>query len=241
MSRVLVLQHHPAESLGLIEQALTLYGLTATYVRAWDGDMVPKRMRGYEGLVVLGGPMSVYEQAQYPWMIDEMRLIDRAVKADVPVLGICLGSQLLAAVLGAQVRRGAQPEIGWHEVRLAPLAAADAVWATIASDHESFQAFHWHGDIFDLPTGAEQLASSAITPCQGFVYGRSAYGTLFHLEVTEKVVADMLATFADEVRAAGLDGDALIAETNRRLIDLHHVGRPVFEAWAGLVLQARTD
>ena len=234
MADVLVLQHHPCETPGLVEEALTGCGLTARVVRSWEGDEVPRRMQGYAGLVVLGGPMSVYEQARYPWMADELHLIDRAVKDEAPLLGICLGSQMLATVLGGQVRRGEQPEIGWHEVRLAELAAADDVWGAAGVDR--FTAFHWHGDIYDVPPGAEPLASSAMTACQAFVHGRRAYGVLFHMEVTRRTVADMVSAFDDEVRAAGLDGAAILEDAGAHLHDLQHVGRPVLQSWAALAL-----
>jgi GMP synthase (glutamine-hydrolysing) len=239
MSTVLVLQHHAVESLGIIEQALLSCGARPEVVRAYVGHEVPKRMKGYDGLVVMGGPMGVYEHDRYPWLDEEMHLIDRAVKDEVPILGVCLGSQLLAAVLGAEVQRGPSKEIGWHEVRLSELAAADELWAEVAETRDHFHAFHWHGDQFDVPTGAESLASSAVTPCQAFVFGRNAYGLLFHLEVTQKGVADMVGAFGDEVREAGLDGEAVLDETADRLADLHRdVSRLVLQRWAALTLGA---
>lgn len=237
MSTVLVLQHNPCETLGIIEQVLTACGLSAEYVRAFDGQQVPKRMRGYAGLVLMGGPMSVYEQTRYPWLLDELHLLDRAVKDEAPILGVCLGSQMLATVLGAEVHRGDAPEIGWHDVRLGELAAADELWSSVAEGHATFPAFHWHSDVYDLPADGEPLASSALTPCQAFVYGRNAYGVLFHMEVTSRIVADMVAAFGDELRGAAIEGDALLEESDERLTDLHHIGRPVFQAWATLALQ----
>lgn len=234
MSTVLVMQHHPVENLGTIEQALTARGLKAEYVHSYAGQRVPGDMEGYAGLVLMGGPMGVYESDRYPWLEDEMSLAERALKAELPVLGVCLGSQLLAAVLGSRVRKGEAPEIGWHEVRLGGLAAGDPLWKEAAAAGGRFHAFHWHGDIFDLPEGAGLLASSAQTACQAFVYGAGAYGLLFHMEVTAKGAADMITSFEEEARAAGLEAADLLAETPGRLAELHRVGEPVYRNWAGL-------
>ena len=236
MPTILVLQHHPVENLGIIEQALGARGLKSEYVHSYAGQPVPGSMEGYDGLVLMGGPMGVYENDRYPWLNDEMRLAGRALEAEVPVLGVCLGSQLLAAVLGSRVRKGEAPEIGWHEVRLSGLAAGDPLWKEAASAAGRFRAFHWHGDIFDLPRGAGALASSEQTACQAFVYGPNAYGLLFHMEVTEKSAGDMIAAFDDEVLEAGLEGGDLLQETSARLPDLHRVGEPVYRNWAGLAL-----
>ena len=236
MSTILVMQHHPVEDLGTIEQALNERGLTAEYVHSYAGQPVPRDVEGCRGLVIMGGPMGVYESGRYPWLKDEMRLAERALKAGVPILGVCLGSQLLASVLGSRVRKGEAPEIGWHEVRLGGAAGEDPLWKETAAAGGRFHAFHWHGDIFDLPPGAGFLASSEQTACQAFVYGGNAYGLLFHMEVTEKGAGDMITAFDDEVREAGLAGADLRAETSARLAELHRVGGPVYRNWAGLAV-----
>ena len=109
-------------------------GLAARYVRLFDGEPVPKRL-GHDvcGLILMGGPMGVYEQARYPHLSDEMHLIDRALKEETPIFGTCLGSQLLASLLGSDVRRGERKEIGWHQIELGEGAVADAIWSPLAS------------------------------------------------------------------------------------------------------------
>lgn len=239
MSEVMVLQHVQCETLGIVEQVLQGCGLTPHYVRAFDGDEVPRRLGQAAGLVVLGGPMSAYEQTRYPFLAEEMHLIDRAVKAEVPVLGICLGSQLLAAVLGAEVHGGEAKEIGWHAVTLGELAEADPVLgaAREAAGGAAFTAFHWHGDVFAVPEGAEPLAASERTPYQAFVHGRNAYGVLFHMEVTERIVQDMVSTFEDELAGAGIEGETVLEGRDRHLHDLQHIGRAAYQAWAALVVE----
>ncbi len=185
--------------------------------------------------------MGVYDQARHPHLSEEMHLIDRALKDETPIFGTCLGSQLLASVLGSDVRRGERKEIGWHEVTLSEGAAADEIWSPLmeASSEiqtRAFTAFHWHGDVFALPAGTVQLASSDITPCQAFVHGRNAYGTLFHMEVTEKIVRDLVATCAAELTQERLDGTEIVAAAATHLAQLQSRGRAVFEGWAGLAL-----
>lgn len=223
------LQHVACETPGLIAEVLASRGLRLETIRPFLGEPVPPSLEGYDGLVVMGGPMGVYEQARYPFLTAEIRLIEQALRLDKPVLGVCLGSQLLASALGAPVTRGPRQEIGWFPVTLTPEAAGLAAWQQVPS---SFTALHWHGDVFTLPAGAVPLASSALTPCQGFAYGPSALGILFHLEVTNEIVAGMVATFAEELRGAGVDGRQILADTPRWLPALGAVGRTVFDAWA---------
>ena len=180
MARLWVLQNTQPEDLGLAGQVFQSCGLEPTNVRTFAGEEVPRYMGDAAGLVVLGGPMGVYEHNHYPFLEAAMRLIDQALKEENPVLGVCLGSQLLAAVLGASVTHGPQKEIGWHPIELNVAASDDLLMADM---ERSFVGYHWYGDIFDLPEGATALASSAHTACQAFVHGLSAYGILFHMEM----------------------------------------------------------
>ncbi|MBI4003709.1 MAG: hemerythrin domain-containing protein [Candidatus Omnitrophica bacterium] len=231
---VLVFQHSPCETLGTIADALDTTGVTAQYIRPFIGEPIPTHMGEASGLIVMGGPMGVYERSRYPFLLDEMRLIEQAIRADKPVLGVCLGSQVLAATLGAKVVRGKQKEIGWYRVTLTESVASDRLWVGV---EPAFLAFHWHGDIFDLPSGAVLLASSDLTSCQAFRYGRNAYGLLFHLEVTEGIVQDMVNAFSDELREAKADGAEILSKTREQLPRLRRVGGVVFRRWANLLEQ----
>lgn len=148
-----------------------------------------------------------------------------------PILGVCLGSQLLAAALDAPVRRGKQKEIGWHPVTLGWAAANDALWHGLP---ESFVAYHWHGDVFELPRGAIPLAWSKLTEHQAFRHGDSAYGLLFHLEVTQQIIRRMTRTFRGELREAGLSERPVLDGVAEHLPGLHAIGRTVFGRWAAL-------
>jgi GMP synthase (glutamine-hydrolysing) len=184
------------------------------------------------GLIVMGGPQSVYEQDKFPFLRDEMRLIEDALKHAKPILGVCLGSQLLATALGASVYPVRQKEIGWHRVSLTPSAAVNGIFE---GEPRSLTAFHWHGDIFDLPRGATLLASSALTANQAFRYGKNAYGLLFHMEVALPQINAMVATFADELQAAGLNGVAIKLNAHSHLPALQKIGREVFARWVALL------
>jgi GMP synthase (glutamine-hydrolysing) len=232
MSKVWVLQHVHCETLGTIVKALGSRGILAEYIRSFEGRPVPKEMEGASGLIVMGGPMGVYECPSYPFLSDEMRLIERALQEEKPVLGVCLGSQLLAAVLGAAVTKGKKKEIGWHPVLLKEAASADRLWRGAG---RSFTAFHWHGDIFELPRGSVSLASSELTEHQAFRYRENAYGLLFHMEVTEAMIREMVKTFSDELAEAGTDGGGIIEGARNHLADLHRIGETVFGRWADLI------
>jgi GMP synthase-like glutamine amidotransferase len=145
-------------------------------------------------LIVLGGPMGVYEADDYPQVRGGMRLMGEALKADIPVLGICLGAQMLARVLGARVFKGSQgQEVGWYDITLTPVGAEDPAFAAYAEGQSGpLRVFHWHGDTFDVPMGAMRLAGSEMYEAQAFRYGDKAYGLQFHIEVTSRMVAEWL-------------------------------------------------
>jgi GMP synthase (glutamine-hydrolysing) len=230
--KVTVLQHIFCETLGTIADALQAKGIAMEYVRSFEGDKVPSELGEAEGLIVMGGPMGVYEQDIYPFLREELQLIRTTLKQEKPILGVCLGSQLLAAALGAQVKKNRAKEIGWYPVTLAESASKDPLWSGV---DPCFMGFHWHGDIFDLPQGATSLASSAITPCQAFRYGRNAYGFLFHMEVTASMVATMVETFQHELQQEGINGQTVVAQTGDHLAKLQRIGASVYQGWAELV------
>ena len=170
-SPLLVLQHIACEPPAAFEDELRSRGLDLVRVELDEGDPLPD-WREFPAIVVMGGPMGAYDEADHPWLVDEKRLLREAVEADVPVWGVCLGAQLLASALGARVYRGERPEVGLLPVELTPAAADDPVFGDAPS---SFPTLQWHGDSFDLPDGATLLASSPDYRHQAFRVGRS-YG-----------------------------------------------------------------
>ncbi len=237
MSAVCIIQHVAVETPGLIAGALKAHHISLDFIRPFAGERIPRRIGDHAGLVVMGGPMGVDEQGKYPFLRREIHLIQDALSERRPVLGICLGSQLLAAALGASVMRGRQKEIGWHSVTLNQATASDALWRGLP---KSFTAFHWHGDVFQLPHAATSLASSRLTEHQAFCHGESAYGLLFHLEMTEQVIRRMTRMFRGELHEAGLSERPVLDRVAAQLPALHTIGRAVFGRWAALV-NGQTD
>ncbi len=230
MRQVVVVQHAEVEKPGIIAGALASHGYSIQPVLTFNAQPMPRDLGGAQALVVMGGPMSVCEQDRYPFLRDEIRLIEKTLRDGKPVLGVCLGSQLLAAALGAAVRKG-QKEIGWYPVTLTEQAAEDLLLRGI---ERSFTACHWHGDVFDLPRKAVSLAASSRTECQAFRYGHNAYGFLFHLEMTPDTLEAMARTFASELKEEGIESEEIVRRGHECLPDLKKIGNSVFERWAGL-------
>jgi GMP synthase-like glutamine amidotransferase len=173
-------QHVPFEGPGSIATAATRRGAALRVCHPYRGEALP-RLEELRGLVVMGGPMGVSDTDSHPYLAAELELLARAVAADLPVLGVCLGAQLLAAALGGTVYRGAQPEIGPGTVMLSDAGRADPVLG--AADRTELPVMHWHQDTFELPAGAVRLAGSDLYPNQAFRMGARAYGLQFHVEV----------------------------------------------------------
>ena len=234
MSDVLILQHVRPEPPGTIAEALNAHGVSHRIVRVYRDEPVPDRLNA-DGLVVMGGPMGVGDLEDRPHLGRECALIEQALDDDRPLLGVCLGSQLLAHVLGADVHAAPQKEIGWGDVALTNAAAADPLCDGVDAP---FTAFHWHGEVFELPTGATRLARTDPTETQAFRYGDRAYGLLFHLEVTPKTVAWMTTACQDELADEGLDGAVLRRAAMPREPALRGTAGTVFGRWADLVEDA---
>jgi GMP synthase (glutamine-hydrolysing) len=184
MRKVLVFQHVAHEILGTLNPLLKAEGFRIRYVNFQRHSDFQANLEGYNGLIVLGGPMGVYEAAQFPHLTHEMKIIEEALKKEIPVLGICLGSQLLAEVLGGKVRKSKQQEIGWYDVKLTEKGMCHQHFKGFSETEKIFQL---HGDTYDVPKGAEHLASSEMCEAQAFQMGK-AYGYQFHLEVDEAMI-----------------------------------------------------
>jgi GMP synthase (glutamine-hydrolysing) len=235
-SRVLVFQHVAAEPLGTLDPLVRARGHRIRFVNfERDPDAAPSIDR-YDGLIVLGGPMNVEDRDRHPHLRTELVAIERALAQDKPVLGICLGAQLLAHVLGAHVGRHAQPEIGWYDLSLTPAGLADPVLSPLGRQAPVFQ---WHGCAFGIPGGATHLARTATCDNQAFRYGVNAYGFQFHLEVDEALIERWLAIpeYRDELIAAGLghDADDIRAHTLARIAAMKRSALPVFESFLDLI------
>lgn len=183
--KLLVCQHVPHEILGTLNPLLKAAGFRLRYVNFGRHPDAQPDLDGYGGLVILGGPMNVDQVDEYPHLRTELRLIEQALTAGLPVLGICLGAQLVAKALGARVGRNGEKEIGWFDVHLTSEGEGDKLMAPFAPTERVFQ---WHGDTFDIPRGAVRLAAGTSCSNQAFRYGDNVYGLQFHLEVDERLI-----------------------------------------------------
>ena len=176
MQNAIAIRHVSFEDAGTLEPVLKDRGIDLRYLEAGVDDLSPAK--DTDLLVVLGGPIGIYEVDRYPFLKQELATIEAAVKKGVPVIGICLGCQALAAVLAARVYPGKQKELGWDEMTLTAEGKASPLGAI-----EGVRVLNWHGDTFDLPVGATRLASTAITPNQAFIYGPKVLALQFHVEL----------------------------------------------------------
>ena len=186
-------QHVPFEGLGSIEQWLIKYGFDITCTRFFDSTKLPQT-KEIDLLIVMGGPMSVNDEDNYPWLIEEIKFIRAVIDSGKPVLGICLGAQLIANALGASVYKNPVKEIGWF-----PICGISSNNSSIYNFPSSMKVFHWHGETFDLPTGATLLAKSDGCENQAFQIGKSVIGLQFHLETTRKAAQALVSNCRDEL------------------------------------------
>jgi GMP synthase-like glutamine amidotransferase len=177
-------------------------GHSLTHTDLWNGEALPE-LHSFDWLVVMGGPMGVYDEDQYPWLAGEKRFLRQAVDAGKLVLGVCLGAQLLSVVLGGQVSRNRFAEIGWHEVQATPQAASPGGQSRVFADlPPAYEAFHWHGDTFSIPEGALWTAKSMACAHQAFeTCGGRVVGLQFHLETNAASLNELAEHCAHEIRS----------------------------------------
>jgi len=216
------LQHVEFEGLRCIEPWLIENGHDVSCTRLWAGDALPDT-EPVDGLIVMGGPMGICDDEQYPWLVAEKAFVKEVIDQNKPVLGICLGAQLIADVLGAEVRPGKNKEIGFFPMVGKQLRCGTALRDARATDFpsfgkpnlksglagsndwkfsEEFTAFHWHGDTFGIPDGAVRLASSEATENQAFLYKENVLALQFHFETTEASLLKLYENACDEITDA---------------------------------------
>ncbi|BDU16959.1 type 1 glutamine amidotransferase [Lysobacter auxotrophicus] len=224
MSRLLVFQHVAAEPLGTLDRLIRRRGHRIRFANFERQPELEPNVDRYRGLVVLGGPMNVEDQARRPHLKTELRAIEAMLEQGKPVLGICLGAQLLAHVLGAPVRRHEAPEIGWYPLNTTQAGREDPVLSPLG---DTAPVFQWHRYRFEVPREAAHLASTAGCDQQAFRYGENAYGFQFHLEMDEALIERWLANPAYREELAelrGLDPARADVETIRRHTREHIAG-----------------
>lgn len=181
------LQHEPIEGPGMLKPLFENNGFRTSIVKLYDNVALPDDFDAIDAIVSLGGPMNVYDEDIYPFLKKEDDFLKEIIKRDIPCLGICLGSQLIAKAEKAQVKKAENEEIGWSCVFLTDEGKADDLFHLV---NEELEVFQWHGDTFDVPFGGVLLAQAAACANQAFKIGNNVYGLQFHLEVTDREIFD---------------------------------------------------
>jgi len=230
MLPVLIFRHSPTEGPGHFTGFLDRHGIPWKLVRIDAGDTVPETLNGYSGVCLMGGPMSANDDL--PWIPPMLALIRKAVASDTPVIGHCLGGQLMAKALGGSVGANPVKEIGWGEVRITD---ADAARPWLGDAHEPMLAFHWHGETFTLPPGAKRILESAWCVNQAYVLNDRHIGMQCHVEMTPELIASWCEHGADEIAASNSPGvqspEVIQADLPARTAQLHQLADKIYSRW----------
>jgi GMP synthase-like glutamine amidotransferase len=213
---VLIIKHVEIEGPGLIESCLSQGKIPYKILNLKPGVHLPN-LHDFSTIILLGGPMNVYEEDRYPFLREEDLFIKEAIQQGKTVLGICLGAQLMAKALGAKVTTAPVKEIGWYDVSLTRAGSHDPFFSRFP---KTFSVFQWHEDTFDIPSAAKLIASSNPVPHQAFRYGENAYGLQFHLEVTEEMIRDWMKAYEEEFNGSKtplLPKLRILSETEKKI------------------------
>jgi GMP synthase-like glutamine amidotransferase len=230
MKPVAIFRHSITEGPGYFATFLDRRGVSWRLIRLDEGESVPTDARAFSGLCFMGGPMSVNDDL--PWIAPALALIRDAVRADVPVIGHCLGGQLMARALGGEVTKNPVKEIGWGAVEMLPDGHAQHWLGALAS----FEAFHWHGETFSIPPGAQRIAASAHCANQMFVMGKHL-GMQCHVEMTPPLIGDWCKDWDSEVRTLARrtpsvqTPDDMLASVDDKTARLHEVADRLYDVW----------
>ncbi len=227
---ILVIKHIDIEGPGTLGDFFTAGGMGILHADVYAGARLPRDLAGISAVVCLGGPMNVYEDKKYPFLLEEERILREAVEQGLPVMGICLGAQLLAKSCGAKVSKSPVREIGWRRVTLTDEGRRDRLFAGIPGRPEVFE---WHEDTFGVPEGGVLLARGEDCRNQAFRVGKNAYGLQFHVEVTGGMISDWIK------RYAGGGGDALRREAAEIQLgknsDFHRTAQKIYANFSGIM------
>ncbi len=208
---IVILKHIEIEGPGSIEEFFRNTAWSLKTIDLWAGKKLPENFDNIAAVVSLGGPMNVYEEDKYPFLKSENGFLQKAIKEEVPILGICLGAQLLAKACKAKVKKLDQKEIGWYDISLTREGKNDLLFEGLSSD---LKAFEWHEDTFEKPIGSIFLAESTTCANQAFRFGSNAYGLQFHVEVT----AEMIETWVNHYAKGNslIDAKAMLIEAYKK-------------------------
>ena len=230
MKNVLVFRHDSHETLGTLEPFLKSCELKIQYCDLFSSNPVPKDPQPYQLIISMGGPMNADETERYPFLAKERAFLKIAIDQNKSVVGICLGSQIIARALEARVYRGSEKEIGWHSITLSKSGITDPIFSIF--DGAKPDVFHWHGDTFDLPKGAVHLASSNLYQNQAFRYKQNVYAMQFHVEITPEMVSQWADENKKELEAVkpACSTESLKQETKKYMDSLERITDKMYPA-----------
>ncbi len=209
---VTIIKHIDIEGPGTFGDFLNDDGISYEVIDVFNGEPLPGSLSGTSAVIVLGGPMNVYEEDKHPFLKEENEFLKEVIGNGLPALGFCLGAQLIAKAKGALVKKNPQKEIGWFNVSLTENGLSDPLFQGFQG---VFDVFQWHGDTFNIPDGAVRLAESDLCPNQAYRIDNNIYGLQFHVEVTDKMIYQWIDAYRDEVDSLKgiVDPDQIIADT----------------------------
>ncbi len=224
---VLVVQHIDIETPGIIADLMTKKNIGFD-CKNLNSDY--ENLLDYDALIIMGGPMSVNEKSRYSFIETEIELVKKYLELKKPIIGICLGSQIIASALNSLIYKNSQQELGWYDVKISN--AEDTIFENLKN---KFLAFHWHGDVFSLPDNSTKLASSKISGIQAFIYRKTCYGLLFHLEITKDIVQNITAKFESDLLSESIDKSGILSNLDEKVEKANSNGRIIFNRWLNLI------
>jgi len=230
-NKILSVQNISFETLGTLEELIVCDGYQIENIQA-QTDHIPNKVQQYAAIIILGGPMAVYDNVKY--LKKEQELIKHALKHEIPVLGICLGSQLIAQAIGGKVYKGSKKEIGWSTVEINSTGLVDLFRGI---NTQKIKAFQWHGDLYDLPPNAAIMASSKLCT-QAFRFG-SAIGIQFHLEITDDMIRRWAEEYAKELQCERIEPKDLFVQKDHELRELRERCKTVYSNFSKMINRSR--
>lgn len=229
---IIVIKHIAIEGPGSIEKFFRNTAWDLEIIDLGDGQALPTSLEKVNAVISLGGPMNAYEEEKYPFLKNEDAFLKIALQEEVPILGICLGAQLVAKACGAKVKKAAEPEIGWQEVTLTRQGTEDILLRGVA---HAINVFEWHEDTFAVPEGGVLLATSGSCVNQACRFGANAYGLQFHIEVTPEMVASWIQAYAQEGRVDLSEAAGIMVETYRRKEEFERQAESIYLNFARVI------
>ncbi len=216
--KVVIIKHIDIEGPGTIADFLDDNNIAYKIINIFNGESLPNSLADVSAIVVLGGPMNVYEEDKYPFLKEEDKFLRGVIDKNIPALGFCLGAQLIAKAKDAVVKKNTEKEIGWFKVSLTGNGSDDPLFQGFSREIDVFQ---WHGDTFEIPDGGVKLAESEVCPNQAFRIGNNIYGLQFHVEVTGDMIQQWIDAYEDELNSlkGKVDPDQIISETKTKSED----------------------